>query len=158
MTCYEIWSIWGQWISGIGTIIVSCVLGYFAIKISTRQAELSEQSLKIGLYTQRYEIYRKLEESIRKVLSSNEDVRSEALTTLVEIREDVKFLFPSDIHVYLTLVFNQYEKYCNYIDGNKNDEEYLQLRSWFMNQYAEKKQLRQIFERYLDLSKYGISM
>lgn len=156
MSCYELWSIWGQWVSGIGTVIVSIVLGIVTFKISRKQVVLTEQSLKLGLYNQRYEVYRRLENIIQNIISKDEKTRTEAIYNLMIVRDDVDFLFDEDVHKYVLEIINKNEELSKYQYGNEPDDVYFNLIGWFKNQYADEKRLRAIFRMYLDLSDYGI--
>ena len=157
MTYYETWSIIGQWVSGLGTIIVSIVLGIITYKISKKQEVLSKQNLKIELYKQRYDIYNRLENILRGVISGNDTTKDESLDDLIEIRDEVLFLFDKEIHDYLLIIINKFENLNPYYYGKERDDKYFELINWFMTQFADKKELREKFRRYLDLSNYGIS-
>lgn len=156
MTCYEIWSLSGQWVSGIGTIIVSIVLGFITYKISKRQIELTNNNLKIELYKQRYDIYKRLENILGGFASGDTIAKIESVEILVEIRDEVTFLFDEEIHNYLLQIINKFESLNLYYNGKEKDHNYFELEKWFGNQFAGK-ELREKFKRYLDLSRYGLS-
>ncbi len=157
MTDYEKWSVLGQWMSGIGTIVVSIVLGIITYKISKKQVELSKNNLKIELYKQRYDIYYRLEGILRGIISANGTIKDESLYEVAIIRDEVMFLFDKEIHDYLLQIINKIEKINPYYYDKKKDDNYYELQGWFMNQFAEKKELREKFKRYLNLSNYGLS-
>lgn len=156
MNCYEILSIAGQWFSGIGTITVSIVLGIITYRISKKQIELSNNNLKIELYKQRYDIYNRLKNILRGFAFGDDVIKDKYFDILVEIRDEVVFLFDKDIHDYLLLIINKYES-LNHYYGEENDKEYRELVKWFTNQMVDTKELREKFKRYLDLSNYGLS-
>ncbi|MGI6585793.1 MAG: hypothetical protein ACOX3L_07625 [Lutisporaceae bacterium] len=153
MACYEIWSLVGQWLSGIGILVVS----FLAYRISKKQIELSKQELKIALYKQRYDIYIRLVNIMRKIILTNDSANDDSANKLGEIRDEVVFLFGKEIHDYLLLIINNYENLNSYYYGKQKDKNFFELEIWFINQFSDKKELRERFKSYLDLSNYGIS-
>jgi hypothetical protein len=142
----------GQW----GGIIASLVVAFIAL-FNSRKAE--EQNRRIDLYNKRYDLYKRCEKIIRGFISQDEKLKDIAMQDMVDIQDEISFLFDKDIERYYSIVFDKCSKMNRYYyeEPNSQNIEYLSLREWLLIQIADKKEQKQIFSRYLDLSNYGIS-
>lgn len=145
-----------SWVSGIGSLIATIALMFMTYFISKRQIELTEQELKISLYDKRLIVYRKLENIIISVLDRDDAIRTNALSDLFFIKDEVSFLFKSDIHKYVLEIINNIEHTNLYFYDREKDTEYYELSEWLMNQVKGKKEMREVFKTYLDLGCYGL--
>ncbi len=147
----------GQFASGLGLILVSIILGRLTYRISKMQIRLTEQNLKIDLYKRRYDIYKRLEKMMRDFAFGLAAKKDTSIEDLVEIRDEVVFLFDKEIHDYLLLIINNISQVNNYSHPKEADGRYYELIQWFGKQVTDKNELREKFKRYLDLSNYGLS-
>lgn len=154
MSSYEQYSILGQWISGIGLIIVS----YFACKIAKEQILLTKQNVKISLYEKRLRMFNILSDILLENLTrGNIDKNSKStLEKIVDIKDEITFLFQKDIEEYLVQIINNLSKYNEYLINNdtKNKNFYI-LQDWFIKE-IENKIIRNKFNKYLNLGNYGL--
>ncbi len=153
-----------QAVSAVAMIAVTIAIGRFTkttsekqVKITNMQTELAEQSIKIELYKQRIEMYKKLEDIIIQcLLGINIDDNNSPLKKLGEIRTEVGFLFGQEIQEYVVDIINKATILSNLVRARTLGEEYQSISKWFNNQVDENRLLRKKFAPYLDLGTYGI--
>lgn len=156
MTIYELRSVQGTWVSGMATFLVTLLLVIVTYVMYNKQTDLMKQNLKVELYKQRYDIYKKLEKILKVLLyDSRNQPKNIAFDELSEIRDEVYLLFDKEIHDYLVLITQKAENLISYNEKEKDDL-YFELISWFIKQFEDKK-IRDKFKPYLDLSNYGLS-
>jgi hypothetical protein len=144
-----------DWISaiiGFGALLISLLALWKSNETSRKQEELTIKSLKVELYSKRYDVYIGLKTIIKNIVLRRTEQTTNSAYELGVIKDEVVFLFDEGIHNYLKEVINNYSAMNNY---TSNDPEYCKLWNWFDEQYS-KKGLRNKFRRYLELSNYGL--
>ena len=132
------------------TLFIAGVALYVSYATAKKQESLTTQSLKIEMYSKRYDIYKRLNDIIQRIVTNLKTFN--VAYELGGIRDEVVFLFDTEIQDYLLEIINKYE----IVLKNDDIDKHIELLEWFDQQYS-KKGLRNKFSRYLDLSNYGLS-
>ena len=120
--------------------IVTAIIGGVGLYQASRIKKVSEQ---MALFENRFNVYLEMEDIMISSLQRNET--SDLHNRIKRIKPKIVFLFGQDIHEYLT-------KISNAISVTNDDN-----GAWMIEQ-IQGKCLREKFNRYLDLSTYGVKI
>ncbi len=114
---------------------------------------IQNQNARIQLFNLRIEVYKKIEKILKEALSYDHVRISAVFITLSNIREDIYFLFGDDISSYYVELENNISIIKQKLD-DKTSDEFQESANWILSQ-IEGKNVRDVFNKYLNLKNYG---